>query len=70
MTIRAAIATNAVIAYPEYPPSTDIAAGEAVSLTIRYVVPHGVESFRTTAYATASDACNSSYAYPGAFPAS
>lgn len=70
VTIRAAIATNAVIAYPEYPPSADIAAGEAISLTIRYVVPHGVESFRTTAYATASDACNSSYAYPGAFPAS
>ncbi len=45
-----------------------IDAGSQTSLTLQYLVPDGVASFRTTIYATAEDGCGNGYQYPQAWP--
>lgn len=38
-----------------------------IDITYRYLVPFGVESFKTTTYVTASGPCDGSYYYPGPY---
>lgn len=42
----------------------DIAGGGSATFTLRYIVPAGVSSFRTTVNAGASDACGAAHSYP------
>lgn len=46
----------------------DIAAGANAGVTLKYLLPGGVTSFRTTIYAQSADPCGSIYDYPGAYP--
>lgn len=44
-----------------------IAGGSSASATIKYDVPIGVSSFRSTVYATSEDLCGGSNSYPGPY---
>ncbi|MHB8966887.1 MAG: WD40/YVTN/BNR-like repeat-containing protein [Thermoleophilia bacterium] len=68
VTIKAVLATNAVMALPDYPQPLDIRSQREASIVLRYLVPEGVASFRTTLFATANNACGDTYGFPGAFP--
>ncbi|MFA5802692.1 MAG: S8 family serine peptidase [Thermoleophilia bacterium] len=48
----------------------DIPGGTSgcLSLTIKYVVPSSVASFRSITFVTSKDACGTEYAIPGAYP--
>ena len=48
----------------------DIPGGtsDSLTLTIKYVVPSGVTSFRSVTFVTMKDACGTVYAIPGAYP--
>jgi len=41
--------------------------GACATLTLRYIVPHGVESFKTVTYVEALGPCGAAYYYPGPF---
>ncbi len=42
----------------------DIAGGAGSSITLKYHIPAGVGSFRTSVYATALDLCGTTFSYP------
>lgn len=46
----------------------DIAAGASAQATVKFNVPSGVATFKSTIYATADDTCGATYSYPGAMP--
>lgn len=46
----------------------NIPGGGSASATVKYQVPAGVGSFKSTVYATASDLCGNSHTYPGPYP--
>ncbi|RJQ42518.1 MAG: hypothetical protein C4534_09880 [Gaiellales bacterium] len=67
--IEGAINTNGVTVVSSMPMALGgIAAGSSVAATVKYDVPAGVSSFKTTIYATATDACGNAYSYPGPMP--
>lgn len=69
--IVGAVSTNGVTSASSMPIALgDIAAGGSASGTIKYNVPSGVGSFKTTVYATASDACGNAYSYPSPYSGS
>jgi hypothetical protein len=70
ITVIASPATNAVVNFPDLPAPVDITLGQSAPITLKYTVPHGVASFRTTTYVTAEDACGEGFIYPGELPES
>ncbi|MFA5810248.1 MAG: S8 family serine peptidase, partial [Thermoleophilia bacterium] len=48
----------------------DIPGGtsDCLTLTIKYVVPSGVNSFKSNTFVTMKDACGTGYAFPGVYP--
>ena len=48
-------------------PGGNVPGGSNAAVTIKYQIPAGVTSFKSTVYATANDLCNNSYAYPGPY---
>src|SRR5665811_252011 len=70
MAIAGSTSTNSALLVSEVPSIVgDIAggAGSCVPLTVKYAVPSGVSSFRSTIYATAEDACGGTYSYPSPY---
>lgn len=46
----------------------NVTGGATLTATLKYAVQAGVNSFRTTTYATAADSCGKVYEYPGPYP--
>lgn len=69
MTLVGSINSNSVMLANDLPAAVgNITAGACQSMTLTYMVPPGVSSFRSSTYATCSDACGGVYTYPGPFP--
>ncbi|MHB8968275.1 MAG: hypothetical protein ACYC57_08450 [Thermoleophilia bacterium] len=49
-------------------PGEPVMPGGNHPFTVRYLVPDGVEEFRTTVYLIAKDSCGNIYQYPGSWP--
>ncbi|MHB8793327.1 MAG: LVIVD repeat-containing protein [Thermoleophilia bacterium] len=63
------VTSNAVALETTMPQTMgDQATGTASAFSLRYLVPQGVNYFKTTLYISAEDNCGTSYQYPGPFP--
>lgn len=61
--------SNGVILVTAVPLSVgNIMAGGNAGFTLTYELPTGITAFTASIYATASDPCGDSYAYPGPYP--
>lgn len=69
VTLVGSDSSNGVMAASGFPLFIgDVTSGSSVTVTLKYVVMPGVNSFRTVTYATAIDLCGKSYTYPGPYP--
>ncbi|MHB0914771.1 MAG: right-handed parallel beta-helix repeat-containing protein [Thermoleophilia bacterium] len=68
LTLEGTLNSGGVIGLSELGPLEVIINSTSPDLTLKYEVPQGVSSFKTTVYVNTNDACGNVYKYPGPWP--
>ncbi len=66
--IAASPASAGVIAVGLPTPPVPLAAGQSVTVPVKYLIPPGATSFKTTVYIVCGDACGGTHYFPGPPP--
>lgn len=62
--VMSSTSTNGVMSISAVPPAIDVFQGASAALTLEYLIPSGVTSFKSRTYMTARDSCGNAFVYP------